>query len=572
MRTETFDMIPPPKAKPSPAALRPGGDVFRGGAPAEARQGRERFELPDEAQQTRQPRQDPAETRRADARADDMRRDQVRRNAVQQNERREDERVGNDRAIARRRDDTGQSRGLGRDNAPGQQVMRDVHERRGVDPQAQGPKVSPEEVASETALPDPALADAAMLKLLGQGAEGKAVDASGEVGSEPADLLADADAPSGDATDAQDDAGLPQPESNAVDAGLDEGSETSVADISAVAPEDTEAATAVNAPVGLLMVKPEPGMSEAGRARRLDGMAARSGVANAAMNGAAGTGVKGGAVPAQASEASSPSIAPVFIEREMDAPEVETSADVTGEGDGAAVLDNPGLRRALGQLGLATPGQNAPGQGAPVQAAAPLAGQAHAHAVIGELAQAHPSASQQGLAQALAGLAEVGKAGPGAPPATVPTAPVVPNVPLGAVPIEIGLKALAGVNHFQIRLDPAELGRIDVRLEIETDGTIKAKLTVDRVETLSLLQRDARTLERAFEQAGLKPSDTGVDLSLRDQDHNDRRGEPERGYRDEAPAHGRKGGQGGEGEAKPLAPTIVERTIWRGAAGIDVRI
>lgn len=89
--------------------------------------------------------------------------------------------------------------------------------------------------------------------------------------------------------------------------------------------------------------------------------------------------------------------------------------------------------------------------------------------------------------------------------------------PINAVPLEIGLRALSGSKRFDIRLDPAELGRVDVRLEIDDAGIVTAKLTVDRVETLHLLQRDARTLERAFEQAGLKPSDGGVDISLRDQ-------------------------------------------------------
>ncbi|WP_332695174.1 flagellar hook-length control protein FliK [Bosea sp. (in: a-proteobacteria)] len=88
--------------------------------------------------------------------------------------------------------------------------------------------------------------------------------------------------------------------------------------------------------------------------------------------------------------------------------------------------------------------------------------------------------------------------------------------PLHVVPVEIGARALAGNKRFDIRLDPAELGRVDVRLEISDDGTVSAKLTVDRVETLQLLQRDARTLERAFEQAGLKPSEGGVEMSLRD--------------------------------------------------------
>jgi flagellar hook-length control protein FliK len=103
---------------------------------------------------------------------------------------------------------------------------------------------------------------------------------------------------------------------------------------------------------------------------------------------------------------------------------------------------------------------------------------------------------------------------PGAPQGQA-TAASQPT-PLHVLPIEIGLRALAGARQFEIRLDPGELGRVDVSLSISESGEVSAKMVVDRVETLHLLQRDARTLERAFEQAGLKPSDAGVDISLRD--------------------------------------------------------
>ncbi|WP_353186442.1 flagellar hook-length control protein FliK [Bosea sp. (in: a-proteobacteria)] len=92
----------------------------------------------------------------------------------------------------------------------------------------------------------------------------------------------------------------------------------------------------------------------------------------------------------------------------------------------------------------------------------------------------------------------------------------LPPTPLHVLPVEIGLRALAGAKQFDIRLDPEELGRVDVNLSISDKGEVSARLVVDRVETLHLLQRDARTLERAFEQAGLKPSDGGVEISLRD--------------------------------------------------------
>ena len=110
--------------------------------------------------------------------------------------------------------------------------------------------------------------------------------------------------------------------------------------------------------------------------------------------------------------------------------------------------------------------------------------------------------------------------------------------PLHVVPVEIGAQALAGNKRFDIRLDPAELGRIDVRLEISDKGEVSAKLTVDRVETLHMLQRDARTLERAFEQAGLKPSEGGIDMSLRDQ--SDQSGARQQQRHENESQHGRR--------------------------------
>jgi flagellar hook-length control protein FliK len=89
-------------------------------------------------------------------------------------------------------------------------------------------------------------------------------------------------------------------------------------------------------------------------------------------------------------------------------------------------------------------------------------------------------------------------------------------VPLAAVAFEIASKAVAGKNHFDIRLDPPDLGRIEVRLDVGRDGSISSHLIADRKDTLDLLQRDASSLQRAFEDAGLKTSDQGMQFSLRD--------------------------------------------------------
>ena len=89
------------------------------------------------------------------------------------------------------------------------------------------------------------------------------------------------------------------------------------------------------------------------------------------------------------------------------------------------------------------------------------------------------------------------------------------RVDVPQIAFEIARQAANGVSRFQIRLDPPEMGRIDVRLDLDKSGAVNARLTVDRPETLDLLQRDARALERALGQSGLDQSKTNLEFSLR---------------------------------------------------------
>lgn len=115
-------------------------------------------------------------------------------------------------------------------------------------------------------------------------------------------------------------------------------------------------------------------------------------------------------------------------------------------------------------------------------------------------AQASGSANMTGPAGLPDGLSQ-GKAQPA-------------STPIAMLPVEIGMRALEGSQRFDIRLHPEEYGRVDVRLDVDNDGGVKAHLLVDRVDTLAMLQRDAKSLERAFEQAGLKTSDGALQFSL----------------------------------------------------------
>lgn len=104
----------------------------------------------------------------------------------------------------------------------------------------------------------------------------------------------------------------------------------------------------------------------------------------------------------------------------------------------------------------------------------------------------------------------------GMTPQAAPVSAAQP-IPINAVAVEIAAQARAGNSRFEIRLDPPELGRIDVRLDIDNDGNVKSRLIIERTDTYDLLRRDQSTLERALNQAGLKTSDNALEFSLRDQ-------------------------------------------------------
>jgi chemotaxis protein MotD len=95
-----------------------------------------------------------------------------------------------------------------------------------------------------------------------------------------------------------------------------------------------------------------------------------------------------------------------------------------------------------------------------------------------------------------------------------------PAVPIAGVAFEITSKALSGRNQFDIRLDPPDLGRIHVRLDVDRDGNVITHMVADRTDTLDLLRKDTAGLERALQDAGLKTSDNSLQFSLRDQQAN----------------------------------------------------
>jgi flagellar hook-length control protein FliK len=84
--------------------------------------------------------------------------------------------------------------------------------------------------------------------------------------------------------------------------------------------------------------------------------------------------------------------------------------------------------------------------------------------------------------------------------------------------VTIAAKSADGIKHFDIRLDPPELGRVQVHLSLDDSGKAQASLVVDKPQTLELLQRDAGNLTRSLNDAGVSLSNNGLNFSLRGQD------------------------------------------------------
>lgn len=95
-----------------------------------------------------------------------------------------------------------------------------------------------------------------------------------------------------------------------------------------------------------------------------------------------------------------------------------------------------------------------------------------------------------------------------------------PPPPMFQIGVQIARAAPARIDRLFVQLEPASLGRVEVRLEFHRDNQVSAVIAAERPDTLDALQRDARVLERSLHQAGLRLDSDGLTFSLkREQAH-----------------------------------------------------
>lgn len=72
-----------------------------------------------------------------------------------------------------------------------------------------------------------------------------------------------------------------------------------------------------------------------------------------------------------------------------------------------------------------------------------------------------------------------------------------------------------GLDKIKINLKPKELGSIEVKMEVGNNGHLKTSITASRPETLDILQKDVRILERALADAGFDVKDNSLSFQLK---------------------------------------------------------
>ena len=118
-----------------------------------------------------------------------------------------------------------------------------------------------------------------------------------------------------------------------------------------------------------------------------------------------------------------------------------------------------------------------------------------------------------------------------------PRLPATPSHPAasGQIALQILHSASDGIDRVSLQLHPAELGSVDIELSFEGAGRLSALITAERPETLELLQRDSRLLERSLGDSGLKLTSDGLSFALK-QDHQQQ--QPGQNFQQQSEAQG----------------------------------
>ncbi|MDC7812572.1 flagellar hook-length control protein FliK [Sphingomonas koreensis] len=145
-----------------------------------------------------------------------------------------------------------------------------------------------------------------------------------------------------------------------------------------------------------------------------------------------------------------------------------------------------------------------------------------------------------------------------------PQAPVVAAQPgrMGAdIGVEIAKAANGDREDLLIRLDPRDMGRINVRLSFDSDGVLRAVMSADSPAALDMLRRESGDLNRALADAGIRSDAQSLRFDARSSDQG--QGGNQSGQR------GQQGSQGSTGDGSADLADVQYRPL-RSSGQVDL--
>lgn len=121
---------------------------------------------------------------------------------------------------------------------------------------------------------------------------------------------------------------------------------------------------------------------------------------------------------------------------------------------------------------------------------------------------------------------------------------------------------------FEIRLDPAELGKIDVKIEVDGDGRVQAVLAASDATAADALTRGLRSLENALTQAGLSLSDNGLRVEINGRNSN--QSSAQNDMSGEQSSNGSAGSEDDTPTAEAISLNAPEIQVWS-QSRLDIR-
>lgn len=132
------------------------------------------------------------------------------------------------------------------------------------------------------------------------------------------------------------------------------------------------------------------------------------------------------------------------------------------------------------------------------------------------------------------------------------------------VKVNITKSAVKGVDTIDVRLKPEDLGHIEIKMQIK-DGKLQAHIISSRPETMDALQKEAQTLEKAFNDAGFQTDEGSLSFSFREDGQANQNQDKNTGLRNFI-------GEVFENEANGELTADAANYDWNGEQGLNIRV